>query len=619
MRFALAFLAGWALSGAAAGAETNYGQLPLTPLTGGATTLKDVRGEQATVLITLAFDCPIAAGYASDLAAMARASGAKGVKFVGVCPTQDSPETLKRLAEQFKLGFPLFRDPDARTADALEAKVTPEAFVFDRELRLTYRGRIDDTYSARLKRNVATTRFDLKDAIEATLAGKPVGEPVTTAVGCPIERPTAAAATGAVTYHRDVAPILARRCAVCHRPGEVGPFPLLSYQHARKWAGDIKEYTQSRQMPPWLPRGGVAMKDERKLTDKEIATLAAWVDGGTPEGDPAAAAAPASAEPDGWRAGPPDLILKASDGFQVGPTGRDVFRVFVIPTGLTEDKWVVGYDVKPGNSRVVHHTLHYFDTTGTARKLEEKAKKSADPLAADRGPGYSVGMGVGFFPPGSKAGERPKFGGLGGYAPGQGPQFVPDGAGWYLTSPADFLLQVHYHRTGKTENDRTQVGLYFAKKPVVQPWQTLIVPGMKPFERIPANAARHVSRGAMFLHDDAILYNVLPHMHLLGKSVKVTLTPPGGEPRTIIDIPEWDYNWQETYWFAEPIRAAAGSQVEIEAVFDNSATNPNNPSTPPKDVHQGEETTNEMLYAFLGMTSQSTPWKMVRFRPTPPK
>jgi cytochrome c553 len=608
----LTIISGLLLAGATPAAE-----IPLTGLDGAAKTLAQVKGDKATVVITLAFDCPIAVGYAADLAAMAKEYGPRGVAFMGVCPTQDPPATLSKQAADFKLGFPIYRDADAKTADALGATITPEAFVFDTDLKLKYRGRIDDTYVARLKRAAATTRHDLKDAIEATLAGKPVAEATTTAIGCPVERPSTAAATGAVTYHRDVAPLLAKHCVSCHRPGEVGPFSLLTYQQAKKWAGDIKEYTATKQMPPWLPQAGVAMQGDRRMTDKEIATLAAWVDAGSPEGPKTAA--PAIAAPvEGWARGKPDLILEASDVFQVGPTGRDVFRVFVIPTKLTEDKWVVGYEVRPGNTKVVHHTLHFFDTTGSGRGLETKSQAKQDPLAADRGPGYTVGMGVGFFPPIFRMGDKPKFGGLGGYAPGQGPQMLPEGTGWYLPAGSDFLLQVHYHRTGKVETDRTQVGVYFAKKPVEQPWQTVVVPGMKPFEKIAANDAHHASKGTIYLHHDAVLHNVLPHMHLLGKSVKVSLTVPGGEPQMIIEIPAWDYNWQETYWFAKPIAAPAGSRIDVEAVFDNSSTNPNNPSMPPKDVFQGEQTTNEMLFAFLGATSQAKPWQLIRFRPLPP-
>ena len=258
-------------------------------------------------------------------------------------------------------------------AAGLKAKTTPEAFVLDGGGMVRYRGRIDDAYSARLKRNPIITSNDLVDALAAVVAGKPVARPVTTPVGCTIDlEPAAVARSGAATFHKDVAPILNNHCVVCHRPGEVGPFALTTYKQARRWAADIKEYTRNRQMPPWMPTGGVAMHGERKLTDKEIATLAAWADAGTPEGDPKdAPPAPDFGRRLAARQARPDPHRPARTSSSA-PVGDDLFRVFVVPTGLTENKWVIGYDVRPGNPRVVHHTLHFFDTTGQARGLEKK-------------------------------------------------------------------------------------------------------------------------------------------------------------------------------------------------------------------------------------------------------
>lgn len=433
------------------------------------------------------------------------------------------------------------------------------------------------------------------------------------------DKPDAPAKPAEVNYHKHVAPILQKHCQSCHRPGEVGPFPLMDYKQAKRWAADIKAYTANRQMPPWMPSAGVPMKNERKMPADEIATLAAWADAGAPEGDPKDSPPPVE-YPDGWRLGKPDLILTPSEDFHLAASGPDLFRCFVVPTGLTEHKWIVGLEVKPGNPRVVHHTLHFFDGSGTARELEKKQlAKDKDKNPADHGPGYTTGMGVGFLPPPYKPGEMPKFGGIGGWAPGQLPQQLPPGAGWMLPKGSDFLIQTHYHRDGKPGTDRTKVGLYFAKEPVGQPWQTVVLSGMKPWERIPAGEANHRSHGQLYLHTDAILHNVMPHMHLLGKSVKVTMTPPGGKPVVLVDIPNWDYAWQETYWFAEPITAKAGTKLEVEAVFDNSTKNRYNPSNPPKDVFVGEETTDEMLFAFFGATSTKTPlFEVIRFQPFPP-
>lgn len=585
----------------------------LPALDGTLTKLDAVRGKAATVVVFVSFECPVSNSYAAGLNELAKTHAEKSVAVVLVAPTEDAREAVAKAAAGFKLSVPVLHDAKKEFAAALKARVTPEAFVLDGDGVVRYRGRIDDAYAKRLQRNPTVSSFDLTNALNAVLAGKPVSPAVTSPVGCAIDYTAAAPKEGAVTFYKDVAPILNAHCVVCHRTGEVGPFPLTTFKQARRWASDIAYYTANKQMPPWPAAAGVPMKGERKLSAKEIATLAAWADADAPEGNPADAPKAPEFGSDGWRHGKPDLILTPGEDFRLAGSGNDLFRVFVVPTNLAADTWVVGYDVKPGNPRVVHHTLHYFDTTGQARGLEEKQRaKDRGKLLLDGGPGYTVGMGVGFVPQASKPGESPKFGGIGGWAPGQIPQLVPQGAGWLLPKDADFLIQTHYHRNGQFATDRTQVGLYFAKAPVEQPWQTLIINGLKAWEKIPAGKADYVAQGAIYLHADTVLHNVLPHMHLLGKSVTVSMTPPGGKPVVLVDIPHWDYRWQETYWFKAPLTLKAGTKLEVRAVFDNSASNPNNPTSPPRDVSYGEETTDEMMFVFFGATSTTKPWTPIK-------
>jgi hypothetical protein len=357
-------------------------------------------------------------------------------------------------------------------------------------------------------------------------------------------------------------------------------------------------------MPPWKPVAGAAFHNERRLSDQEIATLAAWVDAGTPEGDPKDAPTPRQF-PQGWQLGTPDLVLTVSEDFQVGPTGSDLFRCFVLPTNLPEDKYVAAVEVRPGNPRILHHTLLFIDRTGQGRKLQERAQKEPAPdptdphapRALDRGPGYSVAMGVGFLPQG----------GLSGWAPGQMPRYLPEGTGYYLPRKADVVMQVHYHRNGRLEKDRTSVGLYFVKKPNARQYQGGVIAGggsgrglLRMLFSIPAGAERFPISGSLWAEGDCTLYSIMPHMHLLGKEIRVTLTPPDGPARTLVAIKEWDYNWQETYWFKEPVRVKAGSRLDVAAVYDNSANNPNNPFNPPRRILFGEQTTNEMCFVFLG-------------------
>jgi hypothetical protein len=494
-------------------------------------------------------------------------------------------------------------------------------FVLDGTFTLRYRGRIDDAWTARLKQNHQAGVADLRQALGELLSGRPVSNPTTRAVGCNIARATEPPVkNGPVTYYRDALPILQRRCQGCHRPGEVGPFSLLTYRQAVNWASDIEEYTRTGQMPPWKITAGLPFHNDRRMPANEIATLAAWVDGGTPEGDKKDAPPPAQF-PQGWQLGTPDLVLTLPDDFQIGPTGKDVFRCFVLPTNFTEDRYVAGVEIRPGNPRIVHHSLLFVDGTGQARKLEEKEKARGeikDPhtgvVSLDKGPGYSVAMGVGFLPQG----------GMSGWAPGQLGRYLPDGFGYYLPKGADVVMQIHYHRNGKLEKDRTSIGLYLAKSPKTRPIQGGVLAGgqggtgpMRLFFSIPPGAERHRLTGTQRATEDCTLHMITPHMHLLGKEIKVTMTPPGGPPQTLLEIKDWDYNWQETYTFKNPVQVKAGSRLDVEAFFDNSSNNPRNPFSPPRRVTFGEQTTNEMCFIFLGGTS-ARPGRRLPLTPNDP-
>jgi peroxiredoxin len=588
----LAFFAAAMPASAAEPINDKVSDFRLKTADGKTAALYDLKDKKAVVVVFLSFDCPVSTSYAPVLAEMAKVYADKGVAFLGVDPSDEGDAAaVAKQAADFNLPFPVLKDEGRAAAGALRAEVTPEAFVLDGGFVLRYRGRIDDGYYARLKRSREVTHHDLKDALDAVLAGKDAPTPVTKAVGCPLPSAGAAKATASATFHRDVEPILQENCQQCHRADEVAPFSLMTYRQAANWASDIKEYTQSRKMPPWKPVEGAPFHNERHMSDKDIATLAAWADGGAPEGDPKDAPPPRKFV-DGWQLGEPDLVLTVPEEMTVGPAGRDLFRCFVLPTGLDEDKYVTAIEVKPGNNRVLHHTLNFVDMAGRGRKLEQAERdrtKAED--EQDRGPGYTVAMGVGFNPQGT----------LGGWAPGQLAHQLPDGYGWLLPKGADVVVQVHYHRTGRVEKDRTSVGLYFAKKPGTQPFKGLIIPGT--FLFIPPGNDHFKVKGAIEVMQDCTLYDVMPHMHMLGREIKVTVTPPDGTPTTLIAIKDWDYNWQETYFLKEPMAIKKGTKLSVEAVYDNSDKNPQNPFSPPAFVFPGEQTTNEMCFIFLGAVS----------------
>jgi peroxiredoxin len=597
---------------ATAGLGTRVPNLIFTDAAGKTFALHDFKNKKAVVVVFLSFDCPVSTSYSQPLAEMHKRYAGHGVAFLGLTTNEDETTAeVEKQARHYNLPFPILLDKGLKAANALKAQVTPEAFVLDGTFTLRYRGRIDDSYSARLKRHPQASKHNLLQVLGELLSGRKVSEPATVAVGCPIMRPNKKeAGPGAVTYYREVLPILQKNCQSCHRPGEVGPFSLITYRQAVNWAADIKTYTQKRLMPPWKPVDGPAFFNERKLCDKDIATLAAWVEGGTPAGEPRDAPPPRQF-PEGWQLGAPDLVLTIPDEFTLGPTGQDLFRCFVMPTNLGEDKYVSAVEVRPSNPRVVHHTLLYVDGRHEGRKLERLAQDKK-PLGSDghgpaeserdKGPGYSVAMGVGFLPQGN----------LSGWAPGHLPRYLPEGTGYFLPKDADVVIQVHFHRNGRVEREKTLVGLHFSKKKENRRYQEGIMAGtsggnplFKLYFAIPAGKADYHLTGDMWATGDFNLHSIMPHMHKLGKEIKVTMTPPNGPEKTLIAVKEWDYNWQETYVFKEPVAVKTGTRFHVEAIYDNSSKNPNNPFNPPRRVTYGEQTTDEMCFVFLGGLAQT--------------
>ena len=574
--------------------------------------LHDQKDKKAIVLVFLSFECPVSTSYSQPLSDMANEFGSHGVVVWGLTTNEDDTRAdVAKHAKDFSLSFPVFKDEKLIAADALKAEITPEVFVLDGDFVLRYRGRIDDSWSERLKKHQNVTKHELAQTVAELVTGRPVSSPPALAIGCPVPRlEKKVAKNGDVTFYRDVLPILQKSCQNCHRPGEVAPFSLMTYKQAVNWAGDIKTYTQNRTMPPWKLDSGMAFRNERHMSARDIKTLAAWADSGCVEGNKADAPPPVKFA-EGWQLGTPDLVLSAEEDFTLGPTGRDLFRCFVLPTNLKDDVYVSAVEVRPSNPRVVHHALLFIDTAKQGRKLEEQFQAAeankpkvasssdshlADGSVLDRGPGYTKAMGVGFVPQG----------GLSGWAPGQIGYQLPDGVGFFLPKNSDVVMQIHFHRNGRTERDRTQIGLYFAKKKVDRPQQGHVIAGgkgsgpLRTFFTISPGDANFRLEGDMWATKDFTLLSVMPHMHMVGKEIAVTMTPPDGEEQTVLAIKQWDYNWQETYFLKQPLQVKAGTRFHVDARYDNSTANPRNPFNPPQRINFGEQTTNEMCFVFLG-------------------
>jgi hypothetical protein len=546
-------------------------RVDLTPPAGGV-----------TALVFYSSECPISNSYSPTLSALVESFSSRPIKWLGVCVDPDlSNSEVAAHARDFGLKFPVVRDRRGSFARKLGAKVTPEAFLIDREGRVRYHGRIDDQFAARQKRNANPAQNDLKIAIAAVLDGKEVKTTHVEAVGCPL--PEVAELKAVPTYSKDVAPILQKNCQECHRPDQVGPFSLESYDQARKRAADIAAVVEDRKMPPWKasPHFGLPFKDARTLSDRDIATITAWVENDAPQGNPADL--PANPKfPDEWQLGPPDLIVDIGADFEVPASGEDIYRCFVVPSGLVEDKYVSAVEFRPGNRNVVHHILAYVDVSGKARERD----------AADPGPGYSCFGGPG----------EPIHGGLGGWAPGNLPRHLDEGIGRPLPRKSDIIIQVHYHPRGKPETDRSKLGIYYSKTPVRQSlhWSVVINPNLE----LPPGHSNIEVKAAWEVPVDVIAHSVGPHMHLLGRDMQLSVKFPDGKVQDLIKIDDWDFNWQYTYYFEKPLDIPKGSVVNLVSHYDNSDANPRNPNHPPKMVKWGEATTDEMCIGFLGVTKK---------------
>ncbi|AIE87975.1 hypothetical protein [Fimbriimonas ginsengisoli] len=380
-----------------------------------------------------------------------------------------------------------------------------------------------------------------------------------------------------VTYAKDVAPILNERCVTCHRPGEVAPFSLIGYENARKWSGMTSAVAAKGVMPPWKAVHGFGeFRDENRLSDDQKEILKLWHDQGAPRGDRKKEPATPTFAGNEWTLGAPDMVLQSEKPFKLRAEGTDLYRNFVVHNDSTTPIYVNGIDIRPGNKKIVHHVITFLDGGHNGRRLEAKL--------ADGQEGYTTsGGGVGFNPTGS----------LGGWAPGVRGRHTPDGTAFVVPAGTDFVLQIHYHPSGKPEEDQTKVGLYTSKEPPQKPIQLMWIFNFK--VDIPAGEKEYKLRREFTIPADATMYTVMPHMHLLGKSMKSWLELPDGTTKPLVYVDDWDFNWQLNYVFKEPIHVPKGTKQIVEAVYDNSATNPRNPNNPPQRVTWGEATTDEMF------------------------
>jgi hypothetical protein len=393
------------------------------------------------------------------------------------------------------------------------------------------------------------------------------------------------------TFYRNVLPVLQKQCQECHRAGEIAPMPFLNYAQTRPWAKAIKQAVLTKKMPPWFAEPGHrALKNERRLTQAEIDTLVAWVDGGSPEGDPKDKPAPAQFA-EGWSIGKPDIVVEFPREVQIPATGLVDQTNLLVKVNFPRDMWVKAAEVRPGNPKVVHHMKAWVRPPGSAWMADAPEGEMYKPTRAQ----FSI-----LPAQATPAGDRPRAAQeiLAKYNPGVNAQeFTLGGAAKFIAAGSDIVFEMHYVTSGKPETDRSRVGIVLAGGPPRQRYLTNTGLNNTRFV-IPARATNHEVRAETTLQAEVQLAWVQPHMHLRAKDYELRAYYPSGESEVLLKG-KFDFNWQMGYEFAKPVVLPKGTRLESIAHYDNSENNPYNPN-PNIEIRYGAQSTDEMAVSFTG-------------------
>ena len=576
--FALVSIVAISQAGAAHAGEQNQWQsavgrtiadFQLADFRGKSWSLAEFKEKKIVVVAFLGTECPLMAHYGPRLAELAGQYEKDGVAFLGInANQQDSLAELSAFARKSKIDFPLLKDPGNKVADQFAAQRTPEVYVLD-DLRIVrYHGRIDDQFAYGIQRKQAGETY-LVAAIDALLSGNGVEKAAVEPLGCHIGRVLAPKQESDVTYGKQVARIFQSRCVECHRPGDIGPFSLTSYEEAVGWAEMIREVVSEERMPPWhaSPEHGKFANDAR-LTDEEKSLIDKWVAAGAPEGNPQDLPPPREYV-EGWRIGEPDQIIYMRDEpYAVPAKGEVRYQYFLVDPKFTEDKWVKAAQCRPGNRAVVHHILVIVRPPGTGLRSREIDGLHSEFLTAT--------------------------------APGARPMVLRPGMAKLIPKGSQLIFQMHYTPNGTAQEDRSCVGLVFADPTEVKQQIGTDKAANQRF-RIPPGADSHKVEATHHFGRDMLVTSLFPHMHLRGKAFRYTAIYPDDRQEVLLDIPRYDFNWQNRYEFVEPKVMPKGTKLFCEAWFDNSEGNLANPD-PKASVRWGDQTWEEMMIGYFDAT-----------------
>jgi peroxiredoxin len=535
--------------------------------------LKDYRGKDWTqqdfgehpvlVVAVIGIECPLAKMYSHRLQVLANEFAGENVGVVALDPNRhDSITEIAAFARQHELKYPILKDLNNVVADRLGAERTPTVYVLDRDRKVRYHGRIDDQHAVGAKSKPEPSRHDLKEAVRDVLAGRDVRVAETEPVGCLIGRVRTPKADSEITYTKHIAKILNDRCVECHRDGEIAPFSLTDYTEVAGWADMIREVTRERRMPPWHadPQFG-HFANENRLTAGELAQIDAWVLAGAPEGNLADLPPPPTFTT-GWQLPrEPDYVAYMSPKpFAVQPEGEVRYQYFSVNTDFDEDKWVTAAEIIPGNRSVVHHVIVFATPNGKI------ADEDGQMLIA--------------------------------YVPGLRVDPLPAGMAKRVARGSKLIFQIHYTPIGTPQEDRTKVGLVFADEKDVKYEVQTASTRTRNLNILPQKRDQPFSSNSVTAPRELLLLSLSPHMHLRGQSFRYDVTWPDGKTETLLDVPQYDFNWQTTYRFTKPMRIPQGTKMVAHAKYDNTADNPANPN-PNETVKWGDQSWEEMMIGYF--------------------
>jgi peroxiredoxin len=526
--------------------------------------LQQFKRSRLLVVAFLGTDCPLAKLYGPRLAALAEEYAERGVQFLAVnSNSQDTLTDLAAYVRRHKIPFPVLKDNNNAVADVFHAVRTPEVFLLDSQRRICYWGRVDDQYSIGVQREKPRRR-DLAIAIDESLAGRPISTPLTESVGCHIGRVPKVEPTGKITYSKHIVPLLNKHCISCHRDGQIAPFSLTEYNDVVGWSAMIREVVGQERMPPWFanPVHG-EFKNDARMSAIERELLFQWIEKGCPEGEVSSDKRNRELV-NSWQIPEPDEVFFISPEPQQIPAEGEVdYEYFVIDPEYVEDRYIQAVEVRPGNYAVVHHAL------------------------------VSIAM------PGDNTLGIGNYGVLINYAPGMQPTELVSGMAIRVPAGAKFVFQLHYTPNGSPQTDRTSIGIVYAEPETVK---SRVSGGAIANTQIsiPAESENHREVSELVFGTEVRLISLSPHMHLRGKAFRYEAIYPDGRNEILLDVPNYDFNWQLRYVLKHPKHFPRGTRVRCTAWYDNSENNKANPN-PNIDVVWGDQTWQEMLIGFYGV------------------